>query len=249
MIEGQVWGSDWTEKFNPGDKFVPGTLLLDPFKKRGSNELTREDILTVTRRQPLAVDDNDYQALSEKLGLFDNQLVCFIFAQLAIAHNEGTKFGTRRVAIVTPVIVNKERFKTHENLIPYFVYEQNLLMAQSLPHAFTVNGLSKELLAISSQQAKTQSMKYALFNGDLPTYLTFHDMVYPANSVNEAVLAQNAMKTVALQEIERECTPASFKLWSSVKTARRNPPDIFKVWQKQMQRKGYSFDYLNERIK
>jgi hypothetical protein len=192
-----IWGADWTKGFDSND-FIPGTVLFDPYINSRAAFLL-DDILITNHHQPhqpTIIDHNNYLRLCQELKR-DESMVSFYVAGALLAHNEGSKFGDRRILVASPVVIDGLRFQGNEALLPYFLLEQELELARVLPILDSLGSVNDSELNMIRQTAKQAVMETALYNGVLPQYLEFHDYLYPGDSDNPNVIKQFEMRKLA----------------------------------------------------
>ncbi|MBI3620436.1 hypothetical protein HY214_04835, partial [Candidatus Roizmanbacteria bacterium] len=151
------WGDDWTKSFNPDD-LLPGTVLLDPHA-HGNSEIKDDNLRAVLERPPLVLDSHEYRTIATALGI-EPALVASYLAGVFYAHNERTKFGSRRVAVATPVIMDGTQFEGNEDMIPYFLLEQELQLATAIPRLLQ-EGVVIDIIGLMFK-AKVGAMETAL---------------------------------------------------------------------------------------
>lgn len=193
----EVWGKDWTQKFNPED-LLPGTALLNPLTNM-DHCLHEHDFRSLNYRKPLVISHEDYINVTREIGGAESSVTTYV-AGVFPAHNEGTKFGSRNVLVVTPIIIDGDKFKGYENLLPYFLLEKELELQEVLPLKHNRN-LDEATLEQIRQDAKKSILETALYNGILIDYLTFHDILYPLNSQDQNIRLEAQRRKLAEADI------------------------------------------------
>lgn len=197
-VRNEVWGTDWTSMFNPND-LLPGTVLLDP-RKNADLLLHSGDFAPVLQRSPLVLDHKDYVEVTTALKLDDKLATGYAIGAFE-AHNEGTKFGSRRVMVATPILMDGERFDGHEDLMPYFLLEQELELSALMPRLYRAERGEKLNTPQMIQDAKKGVMESALYNGKLQQYLELHDKLYPPTSKDPSLWRQFEMRRLAEADV------------------------------------------------
>jgi len=196
----EVWGGDWTKEFNPED-LLPGTALLDP-KTNSDYRLYDNDFISLNQRQPLVIPHEDYIDVTRELGGVESSITTYV-AGVFPAHNEGTKFGSRNVFVVTPIIIDGDKFQGNEELLPYFLLEKELELGKALSLMHN-RELNQEALEQVRQDAKKSVLETALHNGVLSNYLAFHDTLYPSNSQDQNTRSEAKRRKLAEADIIAE---------------------------------------------
>jgi len=197
---GEAWGRDWTKEFNP-ENLLPGTALLDP-NINPDCCLYDGDFGSLFKRPPLVISHKDYIDVRGELGDVKTSVTTYA-AGVFPAHNEGTKFGSRNVLVVTPIIIDGDRFKGHENLLPLFLLEKELELVEVLPLMYD-RELTTDAFEEIRQNAKKSVLERALYDGVLLDYLAFHDELYPPNSQDQNICLEAQRRELAEADIIAE---------------------------------------------
>lgn len=163
-----VWGEDWTKTFRP-NQLAPGTVVLDPHNE-GVFHFGLENVPLLVNRPTLEVTTADFQTYLKK---FDaEEQFAFFVLDTHLAHNEGTKFGSRPVLIATPIILHKDIFEGKEGLKKYVVFENRYQM-QHVATLMIQGMMQRDDWPKILHNSRVETMKVALFDGELEHFINF----------------------------------------------------------------------------
>lgn len=187
---------DWVRPARgEGISEIEGTILIPVISERRNYRFDKDEVTKVLSVKPLETQKEQYDKLIAEFG-HDPHLNPDVFSHLGMLRKPESKFGEKKYASVSPVVVNLTTFQhpfDYTDLIPISVTRAKHEIRQFLENGHWVEtfiyreSINKATQRNISLNAQIVAMKAALYEGKLERYLQLYDVLFPLDDNGKPV--------------------------------------------------------------